>query len=85
MAESQDGGHLSPERVVPESARQDEPAVDGDDEAAVPHLDLLAEVVPQVSLGLVAHGVRHHGQERVHRERQRRRVGVGGLRFGVAR
>ena len=41
-----------PERVVPESAGEDEPAVDRHDEAVAPHLDTLAEVVAQVSLHL---------------------------------
>ena len=76
--------HL-PERVIPEPAGQDEPAVDGDDEAGVAHVHLLAEVVPEVTAHLVAGGVRHHGQDRVHGQRERGGAGARRLRLGVAR
>ena len=60
-------GHcIVPKGVIPKTTRNDEPAVDGDDEAVATHFDLLAEVVPQVPPDLMARGVGHHRQDGVH-------------------
>ena len=55
-----------PKGIIPETARNDEPAVDSDDETVATHLDLLAEIVPQVPPYLMPRGVGHDGQDGVH-------------------
>ena len=49
-----------PKRVVPETAGQDEPGVQGDHEAVRLHADPLAEIVTQVTPNLNRKRLRKH-------------------------
>ena len=63
-------GREDPEAVVPKSGSDHKPTVHGGHEGVGSHLDLLGEVVSEVSPGLLPGGVGHHGQDGVHGERQ---------------
>ena len=58
------------EAVVPEAGSDNKSAVHGGHEGVGSHLDLLGEVVSEVSPGLLPGGVGHHRQDGVHGERQ---------------